>query len=71
MSKDVSLAQHGFAHKKAKTLFFFKKYLFLFLAVLGLLACKGFLVLASRGYSYSWSTGLLIAMAFLVAEHRL
>ena len=57
MSKDVSLAQHGFAHKKAKTLFFFKKYLFLFLAVLGLFWLK--------------LRGLLIAVFPLVMEHRL
>ena len=56
MSKHVSLVQHGFAHKKAKTLFFLKKFIFI-LAVLGLFWLK--------------LRGLLIAVFPLVVEHRL
>ena len=43
-----------------------------FLAVLGLCCCMGFsLVASSRSYSLVVVCGLLIAVASLVAEHRL
>ena len=57
MSKHVSLVQHGFAHKKAKPLFFLKKIFIFILAVLGLFWLK--------------LRGLLIAVFPLVVEHRL
>ena len=50
---------------------FFKKN-YLFLAVLGLHYCMGFsLAAVSRGYSVVVVHGLLIAVASLVAQHRL
>ena len=46
--------------------------IYLFLAVLGLPCCAGFsLVAASEGYSVDAVCGLLIAVASIVAEHRL
>ena len=52
--------------------FFLQFILFLFLAVLDLLCCSGFsLVAASRGDSLVAVRGLRIAVASLVAEHRL
>ena len=54
--------------------FFFLIYTFvyLFMAMLGLCGCVGFsLVAASNGYSLVVVHGLLIAVASLVAEHRL
>ena len=46
--------------------------MYLFLAVLGLHRCPGFsLVAASGGYSLVLIPGLLIAVASLVAKHRL
>ena len=51
---------------------FFKKGIYLSLAVLGLSCCVGFsLVVASGGYSLLAVCGLLIAVASLVVEHRL
>ena len=49
------------------------KFIYLFLAVLGLHGCVGFffLVAASGGYSQVAGCRLLIAVASLVAEHRL
>ena len=45
---------------------------FFFLAVLGLHCCPGFfLVVVNGGYSLVVVHGLLIAVAFLVAGHRL
>ena len=42
-----------------------------FLAVLGLCCCVGFsLVVASRSYTLVAVRGLLVAVASLVAEHR-
>ena len=50
----------------------FKKFLFNYLTVLGLLCCVDFsLVVTSRGYSLAVVCGLLTAVASLVAEHRL
>ena len=52
--------------------FFLQFILFLFLAVLDLLCCSGFsLGAASAGDSLVAMCGLLIAVASLVAEHRL
>ena len=52
--------------------FFLQFVLFLFLAVLDLLCCSGFsLVAASGGDSLVVMRGLLIAVASLVAQHRL
>ena len=42
------------------------------MGVLGLHCCEGFsLLTVSRGYSLVAECGLLIAAAFLLAEHRL
>ena len=51
-------------------LYFLLVYLFI-MALLGLCCCMGFsLVVVSRGYFVS-GCGLLTAVAFLVAEHKL
>ena len=51
---------------------FFKNFIYLFLAVLGLLCCMSFsLVVASRGYSLVEMCWLLIAVASLVAVYRI
>ena len=51
---------------------FFKFFIYLFLAVLGLLCCMSFsLVVASGGYSLVEMRWLLIAVASLVAVHRI
>ena len=52
------------------TLFFTILCIYLFLAMLGLHCCSGFsLVVASGGYPLVAVLRLLIAVAFLVAEH--
>ena len=51
--------------------FLINLFIYLFLAVLGLLAPWLSLVAASGGYSSLWCTGLLIVVASLVAEHGL
>ena len=52
--------------------FFFNLFIYLFLVVLGLRGCVGFsLVSASRGYSLVVVHSLPIALASLVAEHRI
>ena len=43
----------------------------LFLVVVGLRRCGDFSLVAIRGYSVVVAHGLLIVVAFLVAEHRL
>ena len=54
------------------TRFFFNLFIYLFLVVLGLCCCVGFsLVSASRGSSLAVVRTLLIALAPLVAEHRI
>ena len=53
-------------------IYVFNNFIHLFLDVLHLYCCKGFsLVAASRGCSLVAVHGLLIAVASLVAEHRL
>ena len=53
-------------------LFVFNNFVYLFLAVLGLLCCSGFsLVAESGGYFLVVMSGLLIAVAPLVVELRL
>ena len=54
------------------TSFFFNLFIYLFLVVLGLRGCVDFsLVSASRGYSLVVVHSLPIALASLVAEHRI
>ena len=51
---------------------FFKKLIFLFLAVLGVSCCLGFSFVAARkGFSLVAALGLLVVAASLVVEHRL
>ena len=66
--KDVCL------HKLAmcSTGHFFKKFIYLFLAVLGLRCCtRAFSSCGERGLLFLAARGLLIAVASLVVEHRL
>ena len=57
---------------RASLLKVFILFIYLFLAVLGLRCCEGFsLVVVSRSYFLVAVHGLLIAVASLVAEHRL
>ena len=57
---------------RASLLKVFILFIYLFLAVLGLRCCEGFsLFVVSRSYSPVAAHGLLIAVASLVAEHRL
>ena len=52
--------------------FFFKNFIFLFLAVLGLRCCaRAFSSCGERGLLFRAVRGLLIALASLVAEHWL
>ena len=73
-----SQAQHIQTHKSGSELFFLLKkktlkiinFIYLFLAVLGLLCCLGFSpVVVSKGYSLVVVCGLLISLASLVSEH--
>ena len=53
-------------------IFFFFKFMYLFLAVLGLRSCSGFFLVAeSRGYSSVVVHSLLTAAASLVVDHGL
>ena len=66
VSEDNSSDVHSFHYIMLCVFFFF------FLAVLGLCCCKGFSqVVASRGYFLVAVCGLLITVAFLVAEYSL
>ena len=52
--------------------FFFNKFIYLFLAVLGFLCCtRAFFSCVERGLLFVVVCGLLTAVASLVAEHRL
>ena len=52
--------------------FFFNKFIYLFLVVLGLRCCtRAFFSCSERGLLFVAVRGLLIAVASLVAEHRL
>ena len=52
--------------------FFFNKFIYLFLAVLGLRCCaRAFSSCSKRGLLFVVVRGLLIAVASLVAEHGL
>ena len=72
-----SQAQRIQTHKSGSELFFLLKktlkiinFIYLFLAVLGLLCCLGFSpVVVSKGYSLVVVCGLLISLASLVSEH--
>ena len=56
---------------KNQLIFLFLKHLFIFDCIGSSFLCMGFLVADSRGYSLLGAPGLLIAVASLVAEHRL
>ena len=67
-----TLAQFQFVYLNGSYLPLKDTFIYLFLAALGLQCCIGFsLVAESGGYSLVEVGGLLVAVASLVAEHRL